>query len=345
MKNKKSIVIGSVVIVILVIIAGCWFQKSGSTLNDIKVTRKQENKYAKAYGEQALQIAEGWCRSCFFMGNALIDDETLKNFQKEYTVEQVKIEASSDGHTIPADYILANNSKDCNTVIIIHGHGCNRRMMPSIEYDFLELGYNVLAYDVATAGENYGKISSYGITDQYELLDCINYVRKEMSADKKLVVCGWSYGGGVLGVALGNSEIDEKIDMAVLDCPIGDFEKFMNFRMMGEIQLTKQEDIDSMQYQMECLNQFTEMMYGFRISEASAEKCVQTTKTPVLIFSSEADDVVPLEIVKDLYNAIPHDKKYLKIFNSAPHTGGSWDDSSKDEYKQILEDFLEGKLY
>lgn len=343
--KKPVIIVSAVLAAIVAVVVIFIVPMTRKKPVDLGLTGQQEGDFMIAYGMEEFQVGRGWANGCLLMGNTEVDKEVLKEFQKNYTVEEVKIPASSDGHEIPADYILANNNKNCDTVIVLHGHGGNRRSMPSIEYDFLELGYNVFAFDFATAGENYGKLATYGLTDQYELLDCINYVKGQMSSDKKLVVCGWSYGGGVLGVSLGNPEIDEKIDMAILDCPVTDFNKFMAFYSAGEICSTEEEAIECVNFEYEAFNNFTEMMYGFRISDASAEKSIQTTKTPVLVFTSKADEEIPCDLVTQLYEAIPHDQKYIKVFDEVPHVAGSWDDSTKDVYKQTVSDFLKGELY
>lgn len=311
----------------------------------LEITPKQRKEFIKTYGKDKFEIANYWALGCFQMERYEPSKEVLEQLQKDYTVEELKIESSYDGHHIPADYVLANGNKDADTVILLHGYTCTRRTMPELEMDFLKKGYNVLAIDMAGAGENDCELSTYGAYEQYEVLDCVHYVRKEMSSDKKIILCGCSYGGGVAGVCLGNKEINTLVDAVILDCPVGDFRQNIIAHVEGCEAVKDEALVAEYHVYFDELDRYAQMMYGFSLDDTCAAKCAKHTTLPVLIFTSKIDDNVPMEQPMAIYNAIPHEKKYIKIFDNVPHVSGWCMEETRAEYQQIIDDFLAGKLY
>lgn len=311
----------------------------------LEITNEQKEAFIEEYGNENFEIAYGWAQGCFQMYRSDLDQAFLEELQKDYDVEQLKIVSSYDGHHIPADYVLANGSKDADTVIILHGYTGTRRMMPELEVDLLKKGYNVFAIDTAGAGENECELATYGAYEQYEVLDCIKHVKKEMSSDKKVIIWGCSYGGGVIGVCLGNKKINDLVDAAILDCPVGDFRQNIIAQVEGYKALKDEALVAGYDDTFYYLDKYAQMMYGFSLDDVSAAKCAKQTTLPVLIFTSKADDNVPMKQPVAIYNAVPHDKKYIKIFEDVPHVCGWSMEETREEYQQIIEDFLAGKLY
>lgn len=290
-------------------------------------------EFISKYGEKEYKYARNWYNQILKMPRETVGySNEFKERLGKYQLEDVVIESSFDGHKITADYILANNNKDCNTMIEVHGFGCNRRTNPAIEEAFLNWGYNVLSYDLSGAGENESDIVSYGPYEHFDLLDCINYVKKEMGPDKKLVVFGYSYGGGVTGVGLGYKEIDEKVDIAILDCPVGDFKELYTWIYEKVLR-------DDTEHMFRVLDQYMQLTCGYGVNDMSAKNNIVKSDTPVLIFTSKIDDLVPMDQVISLYDVIKHDKKQLHIFEDVPHTIALATDK-KDEFLNVMYEFI-----
>ena len=155
-------------------------------------------------------------------------------FVKKHQVETFTLTSTYDGHDIPVDYIYAEGAsdKDQNTVILAHGLGSNRKMVYPVAEVFLDNGYNVLAFDQRSQGENQAKYTTFGFLDKYDLKDCADYVR-EQSTDKKLGLFGTSYGGLTTILAAFDNElgVSEHTDFVVLDCPISNMKEEITYIM------------------------------------------------------------------------------------------------------------------
>lgn len=79
---------------------------------------------------------------------------TLEDAYPNYIAEKVELTSDYDGHTIPADYVLANGTKDNDTIIFIHGAQENRRNFTELTTLYLERGYNIISYDQRSSGES-----------------------------------------------------------------------------------------------------------------------------------------------------------------------------------------------
>jgi len=158
----------------------------------------------------------------------------LELFKKSYEIEKVELESSLDGHIIPADYIYAKDNKEKDRsrdiVILVHGLGGNRLTTYPFAEFFLDEGYNVIAYDQRSSGENTAKYTTFGYLESQDLRDYIKYVRNE-NKNNKIILWGMSFGGATVGIALGDEEINELVDLAILDCPIS------NMRYMLETEM------------------------------------------------------------------------------------------------------------
>ncbi|WP_167959066.1 alpha/beta hydrolase [Anaerosporobacter faecicola] len=345
---KKKQIIGMVAMVAVVVGACVVLKETGIWKKEKKEEQKpaitfdipeeQKNAFIAEYSEEDYQVGYGWAQKVLTQTRWPLNPESIEPLKESYSVEEVSIKSSYDGHSIPADYILADGKKDCDTMIVVHGLSCNRRTNMGIEEAFLGWGYNVLSFDLAGAGENECQLSTYGAFEQYELLDCINYVKKNMSKDKKVVVYGYSYGGGVTAVALGNEEIDKKVDIAILDAPIANFKMQL---LNGYGNLYSYTEYENM---FRCFDNFCEMMYGFNSSDISGKERIASTTTPVLVFTSEADTVVPTSQPESIYDAVPHDKKYIHVFEKVQHTC-EFGSPEEEIFLQTIKDFLDGKLY
>ncbi len=105
-----------------------------------------------------------------------------ESFCNTYDVEELKITSSYDEHVIPADYIYAiesQNSKNHQTVILVHGLGDNRYSNYPLAEFFLKKGFNVITYDQRSSNENTAKYTTFGYWEKYDLIDWVKYVEEQ----------------------------------------------------------------------------------------------------------------------------------------------------------------------
>lgn len=305
---------------------------------NLGITEDQRNGFIEEYGVEMYENALTSCK--YFLklnNNTVLNDDALKPYQEKYQVEEVEITSSLDGHAIPSDYIIVDGDKNRDTIIFVHGQGGTRRSNLYIASYFLDMGFNVLTFDLRNSGENKAMLTTFGALEKYDLLDCIEYIDKQVESDRKIIVSGASYGGSVVANTLGMKAANEKVDAAILDCPAASMELMLRDRLL---QYVSAEEIDGC---LECCDKFMDYMYGFTMKDADGVESISKTTIPTLLITSEADTVVLKENAEALYNAIPGDKKYLKVFEDVAHVDAI--NAEPDTYLQLVKDLLDGSLF
>lgn len=260
----------------------------------------------------------------------------LKGFKNKYKIEEISIESSWDDHFIPAVHISVDGNKDRSTVIIIHGLGGNRVDAYFIAGIFLERGFNVLAYDQRSSGENYAPYTTYGYWESRDLVDYTNYLGLIISEGHSIILHGTSFGGATTGIALGNDLLNEKVKLAILDSPISSLEGMI-------IENMSTVDIGiPLEFMLFAGNIVTRLRLGFNYDDAEVVDHISKTKLPVLIIGTEADAITPFYMCEEIYNAISHKNKKLFADKDAKHAMIFYKD--KELYRAEVFNFIEQHL-
>ena len=257
-----------------------------------------------------------------------------ESFCNTYKVEELKITSSFDKHIIPADYIYAidsQNSKDYQTVILVHGLGGNRYSNYPLAEFFLKKGYNVITYDQRSSNENIAKYTTFGYWEKYDLMDWVNYV-EEQAPGHKIGIWGASFGGATAGLALGFEDIDEKIDFLILDCPVS------NMKWMVEEEMRSMDIGIPVSYMTWCGNIINKFKLGFFYQDADVANAMKNVETPVLIINSKLDSLTPYFMGKDIYDTIQGNNKEIWTVDESGHCE-MWIDHNQ-EYRDRVESFL-----
>jgi fermentation-respiration switch protein FrsA (DUF1100 family) len=261
-------------------------------------------------------------------------DMSFESFRNTYRVEKLEIISSFDEHIIPADYIYAEesqNSKNNQTILLVHGLGDNRYSnYPLAEY-FLEKGYNVITYDQRSSNENTAKHTTFGYWEKYDLIDWVNYVEQQ-APGQKIGIWGASFGGATAGLALGHESMDEKIDFLIMDCPVSSME------WMVEQEMRRMEIGIPVSYMTWCGNVINILKLGFTYRDADVANAMNDVKTPVLIINSKSDSTTPYFMGKGIYDAIPENNREIWTVEDSEHCE-MWIDHNQ-EYCNELEEFL-----
>lgn len=263
-------------------------------------------------------------------------------FTEKYSIEKISLTSSRDGHQIPADLIYADQpgERDHDTVIMVHGLGGNRMSVYPAAQVFLENGYNVLAYDQRSSGENQTLLTTFGYLEKFDLLDWAAEIRS-WAPEKKLGVWGTSFGGitatlAVCDPALG---LTEHTDFLVLDSPISNMEA--EIRMVLD-----SEDMGiPTDYLIWAGNIMNRIELGFGYKDADGREIIRkgmnkgSRDVPLLIFICGKDETTPYPQGADLYELYEGKNKTLINFENSGHAD-SWKDHEA-EYREAVEKLLE----
>lgn len=257
-------------------------------------------------------------------------------FCNTYTIEHIDIVSTFDGHVIPADYIYAlgkEENKDNSTVILVHGLGGNRYTNYPLAEMFLQKGYNVLTYDQRSSNENTAQYTTFGYWEKYDLIDYIDYVHS-YAPEQVIGVWGTSFGGATAGLAMGEKDVERKVDFLILDCPVSDM------KWMVEEEMRKMDIGLPISYMTFCGNVINKIKLGFCYDDANVCNEISDIEIPVLIINSEADTVTPQFMGQEIYDSIQNeDIKMIWTVKDSEHTE-MWLDYNK-EYIEKVQDLLD----
>ena len=260
-----------------------------------------------------------------------VDEESFRN---QYKVEEIAIPSSYEEHMIPADYIYAiesSSNKNHPTVILVHGLGDNRYSNYPMAEFYLSKGYNVVTYDQRSTNENTAQYTTFGYREKYDLIDWVNYVEQQ-APGQKIGIWGASYGGATAGLALAYEDMGEKVDFLILDCPVSSMEWMVEQEM-------KAMDVGiPVSYMTWCGNIVNKLKLGFTYQDANVAVAMKDVKTPVMIINSQADNMTPYFMGKDIYDALPESDKEIWTVDDSEHCE-IWLDYNQ-EYREKIEVFL-----
>lgn len=299
----------------------------------LEIDADTREKYLEKYSEEdyanALSCVEAFYDNQEPNKDILQSLDMSKYNENGYSLESIEITSTYDGHSIPADYITVDGEKNNDTIILVHGYGWNRRMMTDFIDCYLSLGFNVLTYDQRSAGENEASFFSNLIMQSKDAVDYINYIDDIVDDDKRIGILGCSMGGGTVGYTLGTDVANAKLDFAILDSPVTGLEDSLRE--------------DSMEEYIKIADSLTEIMWGTTMADQDVKSQIAKTTVPTLIVTGKNDTTVPIEEPQALYDSMTISQKYIYISEVAGHC--ELIKSPKDDYVQLVKDFLDGKLY
>lgn len=312
-KKKKILIIISVIFAILVfLIVG------GSYYIGLQVF---EGSTQLVTPEDTSEVSDG-----FWKTYNMTPDELKNNYQ----ITDIKIASTFDGHTIPGEYI-SSGIDHSQLVILIHGLGGNRYTNYPLAKYFLEKGSDVITFDQRSSNENTAERTTYGVWEKYDVIDLINYAR-ELYPDIRIGLWGTSFGGATAIQAAVYNNTQDTLDFIILDCPLG------NAEYMITQELEKMNTGIPTDYMLWLGDIITNQKLGFSFADANAIEKAKDIHIPTLVINSEADELTPYFMGKDIYENISSEKKSVFTVTDSKHAC-IWEDHT-DEYKSRMDDFL-----
>ena len=272
--------------------------------------------------------------------NVMSREETLKNSMefkedyddliKNYKLEKIEIENDDLDHKVPAIFAKKDGNKD--VAVLVHGMGGTKETVASIMKTFLELDYDVIAYDQRNSGENMADYNTSGLLESKDTRVVIDYIREKYQ-NGKLILWGESYGGLTSIIAAGKD--DTNIDYLILESPVSNgFDMIEN--VMKDISRKQGVPLDFM---IKTGDLYSKAKLGISFSDMDGSDYIKNIDIPVLITHSKIDKVTPPYMAEDLYAAKADDKKEIITVDGYKHASYPYKD--REGYKKIVKDFLE----
>ncbi len=258
--------------------------------------------------------------------------ETRKiNNQRLYDLNPQDLSLKSvDGLEMKAWYLPAEKETR-NFVICVHGHKCNgldefSHMMPLYHYD---LGFNYLIPDLTAHGRSEGKYIGFGSFDSKNILLWVQYLIDRFGEDIQIVLHGISMGAATV-MLCNESDPPEQVKCVIEDCGYTSaFDEMSNTL----------KDMIGFKFNLlvKMASSVCKIKAGYRFEDADPLGNMYKAKKPMLFIHGEADDYVPFEFGRRLYEACNAEKDFMWV-PGAVHAFSYY--KAKEKYDEKVKGFI-----
>ncbi|MBQ8892913.1 MAG: alpha/beta fold hydrolase [Clostridia bacterium] len=194
--------------------------------------------------------------------------------------------------------------------LMLHGYrgSAERDLCGGVQRAFA-LGHNVLIVDQRTACKSEGKVITFGIHESKDCLRWIDRLAERFGREVPIILTGISMGAATVLIAAGQ-ELPKNVIGVLADCGYTTAREMIQ-KTIGEMHLPPK-----LAYPFVKLG--ARLFGRFNLEETAPIEAIRNCKVPVLFFHGDADDFVPCEMSRRLYEACPTRKK-LVIIPGAGH--------------------------
>jgi fermentation-respiration switch protein FrsA (DUF1100 family) len=211
---------------------------------------------------------------------------------------------STDGLRLSGWWLPSLNSD--TTVILLHGHGSNRRQMIARAELLHRHGYSILLYDARGHGESAGELVSFGFHETNDLLGAMDFARSRGS--KTFGLIGASQGGAT--IALCGARLKD-VQWAVVESVYSDLRTAVDRRCRYHAHLPG--------WLLGCVMvPFAEHRVGVSIDNISPRARIADSSFPVFILSGDRDRHTRVADTQSLFEAARSPKE-LWLVEGAGH--------------------------
>ncbi len=246
------------------------------------------------------------------------------------TAESRKISVKTeDGYTlIAAEFPAAEDNH--KWVLILHGYTGWKEEMYPFAYWYHEQGYHVIVPDLRCQGESEGDFIGMGWTDHYDCMLWLDYILSQ-DGDAGIVLHGQSMGAAAALMISGDEELSVNIDAVISDCAYTDAYAMFGEKIKDWFHLPAFPLVDTA-----CL--VLRMRGGYDLKDASAIDAVRNSRIPTLFIHGDMDEMISVQMSKDLYEAAGCPKELL-IIEGAGHAQAH--EKDPEAYFGVIRVFLE----
>lgn len=273
-----------------------------------------------------------WLPSFSMTGNRQTLDEAMQ-WQKDHYdfsfydgLEKTDYTVTSyDGYVLHAEF-LKNPEPSTKYVIISHGYTDNRYGALKYAPVYLELGYNIVVYDLRGHGENEPTFTTYGIREGQDLDYLIKDTRERYTDITELGIHGESLGAATTVTCL---KYKPNVDFAVADCGFSDIENVLKG-------LYKSFHVPTVIVDLADIG--SRLRYHYAIKDMRPIDSLDDNDIPVLFIHGANDDFILPKNSEDMSKRTKGRTEFHTI-PGATHANSVL--TEPEMYKEIVKGFLE----
>ena len=239
--------------------------------------------------------------------------------KKDYTIQ------CADGYVLHVQ-LLRNPEPTTRYIILSHGYTDNR--FGSLKYTklYLDLGFNVVLYDLRGHGANDRTFCTYSIRESSDLNELIQDTRRRYADLTELGIHGESLGSATSIAVL---KYHPMIDFVVADCGFSEIQSVMKAGLRGMHLPTCLVYIASL-----CVK----VRYGYFYHEMQPILSLKDNTLPILLIHGEQDDFILPEHSRRM-QAATQGYSELHLIPGAGHAASVLTDP--ESYREDVQAFLE----
>lgn len=236
---------------------------------------------------------------------------------------------SFDGLKLEATHFVPNtNPASHKWAILVHGYGCNQRFMYIMATYYLAHGYQILTPDMRASGKSEGTYLTMGV---YEGRDVAQWARAIVQKDPqaRIALHGVSMGAADVMLSL-NDNLPDQVKAIIEDSGYSNLKELLAIRL-----------VDTVRYPKPVLLGASVSMWRYTsvfLEDVDPLQAVSRSRLPILFIHGTADQLIPLSMMKDLYNASPSKDKAALTVQGATH---AMNDAVGDPYYRYVFQFLD----
>lgn len=189
--------------------------------------------------------------------------------------------------------------------IMCHGYTSSPfRDMPGYSLESLKRGYSLLLIDHRGHGDSEGRCMTFGAKEKDDLRLWAEYCVARTGGKSDIILFGLSMGGATVTLA---SELDlpKQVKCIIADCPYSSAKEILK-------QEIKKRGLPVFLFYP--LTSLGAMLFGgFKIKDCDCIQAVKAAKLPILFIHGEADDFVPTDMSRRLYESCASEKEILTV--------------------------------
>ena len=257
----------------------------------------------------------------------------LDGFNAAYTGKEISVTAE-DGNVVPGTYFDMDSDK---CVVLVHGAGGDRVCTYPLALQYMQRGYDVIAFDDRGHGLNPDEKVTFGIHESRDVKALVKYARETLGSSE-VIVHGQSMGAQVTAVYASNVTPGtvEAADAVICDSPVPGMEYMIRSVIADDDPVEMESFMTS--YLTKAGKVYSKLFYRINWNDGDTIKVVANDQLPTLVIVSEKDTVCLPEKVEEVYENVGSSVKSIAYVNSA-HIEGVIDDP--DGYMEYVETFLE----
>ena len=241
--------------------------------------------------------------------------------------EKVEV-VTRDGLTLRGNFIRAEGDSKI-TILCLHGYTSNGYAEFSEKaQDYLKNGWNVMLVNHRNHGPSDGKYVGFATLDRYDALEWLKAI-ETLVPGGDIFIAGVSMGGAT-AMQTANLDLSQSVKGIIEDCGFTTCREEFLWRARTVVKNTPK-------WALEGIGLYMKVFAGYGLDDSSSLVSCKEAKVPMMFIHGNADEVVPVEMAYECYEACTTEKE-LVIVEGCAHARAHY--HAREQYMEAFTRFV-----